>query len=128
MNGCEYNLFIWFGFSFVSRDLRLVEVAEELCSKPSECLTTIFVDDSSEVVSMMRQPKYAKYQVNIMIIPTMERFQSTVVVPVYCPFFATKLKVVNAWSPLKNTLLFKQTETECGHPLTGKFSGAKHPL
>ena len=106
--------------SFVSRDLSLIEVAERLCSSPSKCLTTLFVENQDVVVSKMRDPKYARYQVNIMMILS-EDFNSTVVVPIYCPFFANKLKIVNVWNPLKNSLTFKQTETKCGHPLTGKY-------
>ena len=91
-------------FSFVSRDQSLVEVAEKLCSSPSKCLTTLFVENQDVVVSKMRDPKYARYQVNIMMIPTGD-YKNTVVVPVYCPSFANKLKIVNVWNPLKHTSL-----------------------
>ena len=105
-------------FSFVSRDFRLLEEAEDLCSSPSKCLTTLFVDDYSDVVSHMGQAKYSKYQVNIMMIPTNP--ETTAVITLYCPFYATKFKKVNAWNPLKSSLLFRETKTDCGHPLTGE--------
>ena len=101
-----------------------MEVAEKLCSKPSECLTTLIVNDPFEVVSKMRQPQYARFQVNIMMIAT-KSLDSTLVIPIYCPAFATKFKIVNAWNPVKSSLLFQQTETKCGHPLTGNFL---HPM
>ena len=96
----------------------MIEVAEDLCSIPSKCLTTLLVDDSSAVMPKLTEPKYAKYQVNILMIP-MKSFRKTIVIPVYCPFFATKVQIANAWNPVKNSLLFQNTKTECGHPLFG---------
>ena len=104
----------------MSRDLKIIEVAENLCSKPSKCLTTLFVDDPTEIKLKMEEEKYSKYQVNIMIIPS-KNLQNTVLIPVYCPAFAIKYKIVNAWNPVKKSLIFQQTEPQCGDPLAGNF-------
>ena len=73
-------------FSFVGRDVSLIDVAEKLCSVPSKCLTTLFVNDPSEVVLRMKHPRFSRHTVNIMMIPT-KNFDRTVVISVYCPYF-----------------------------------------
>ena len=110
-------------FSFVSREIELIEIAEDLCKTPSKCITTLFEDDTSKVALKMKKPKFSIYQTNIMMIPV-KNIERTAIISVYCPAFATKLSVVNAWNPTKKSLLFEQTETQCGHPLVGKSNNA----
>ena len=100
----------------MSRDIGVIQAAEDLCTNPRECLTTIFTRNYTTVVSHLRQVKLARYQVNVMMIPV---GQLSTPVPLYCPFYAIKFKIVNMWSSHRESLLFQNTKTECGHPLKG---------
>ena len=97
----------------------MLDIAEKLCFNPKQCLTTIFADDYTKVVRHLEQVQYANFQVNVMMVPSSGRLNQPMVAPLYCPFFPTKFKIVNVWSPLRNSLLYSKTMTQCGHPLKG---------
>ena len=104
--------------SFISREETVVDIAEEMCFNPEQCLTTLIVDNSSEALNHLQKEKYAKYQVNTMLIPA-NSIQRPITISLYCPFFAIKQLIVNVWSPMTNSLLFNETSAKCGHPLRG---------
>lgn len=107
---------IYYFYSFVSRDINIVHIAEELCLRTNDCLTIIKNKRASN--STLNLTKNHLNQINILLLPSVEHSKRIYLV---CPNCVAKNEqIVNIWNTGNKSLLYTVTQTACCNPLAGK--------
>jgi len=101
------DLFLY--FSFVSRNISIINTIEDVCYFPKKCLTILLVEESLPWLEL-----YKSNLINILMVSGSN-------VEIMCPYCGIKIpKIVNIWNKEKRQLLFPKTKTDYCDPLKGK--------
>ncbi|XP_023328346.1 uncharacterized protein LOC111701333 [Eurytemora carolleeae] len=93
-----------------------IQLAEELCIKPTSCLTIFMSDQQTRKISL--KPETDPQLVRVLIIPKNPQMQDFTI-KLICPYCREKIKLANLWKRTRN-LLYPRSNIKCCFYLTDR--------